>query len=299
MLRKIKSKVKKYIQNMHKFSRLNPNDIQLITSATTQIAQKQIFQHYLNLKNNNKTLPNFEDTGFRVFSQVDEDGLLLYIFSLIGFKNHKLVDMAFGSPYGANSTNLLVNWGFHGLLAEGDEKHVAITDEFFNTNSDTKIFPPVIINEWITVENVNKIIINHGFNGEIDLFSLDIDGMDYWIWKSLDAILPRVVIVEYQDIWGPDKAMTVPYNPHFNRFEIHEDFFGASLPAFVSLAKKKGYRLVGCNKYGYNAFFVRNDIGEDLLAEISVEKCFKHLKVQDGIKKRLPSVLNLPWEEVN
>ena len=36
-----------------------------------------------------------------------------------------------------------------------------------------------------------------GFFGEIDLLSLDVDGMDYWIWKAIEAVTPRVVVLEF------------------------------------------------------------------------------------------------------
>lgn len=259
----------------------------------TQILQKQLFLHYQNLKNQGLPIPRFQDTGFRVYSQNDEDGLLLYIFSLIGFTNKICVDMAFGSPFGANTTNLICNWGFYGLLIEGSGKPTT----FFKSHKDTFIFPPKLQHVWITAENVNELCAQNGV-GEVDLFSLDMDGVDYWVWKNLEAISPRVVIVEYLDILGYEKALTVPYKPNFNRFDVHEDFFSASLPAFVKLGKEKGYRLVGVNKYGFNAFFIKNGLGEALLPEIKAAECFNHPKVKEGIRERYPKIKDLPWVEV-
>lgn len=91
--------------------------------------------------------------------------------------------------------------------------------------------------------------------------SIDIDGVDYWIWDAITVIKPRVVVLEYQDIIGPDKALTMPYSDDFDASNYPmtlgmPDFCGASLPAFVKLARKKGYRLVGCNRLYYNAFFI-------------------------------------------
>lgn len=260
----------------------------------TQALQRQLFLHYQNLKNQRLQLPKFQDTGLRVYSQNDEDGLLLYIFSLIGFTNKICVDMAFGSPYGANTTNLICNWGFHGLLVEGR----GVSTGFFESHKDTFIFPPKLQQSWITTENVNKLCSKNGIEGEIDLFSLDMDGVDYWIWKNLEIISPRVVVVEYLDILGHEKALTVPYKPDFNRFDVHEDFFSASLPAFIKLGKEKGYRLVGVNKYGFNAFFIKNGLGEDILPEIKASECFNHPKVKSGIKERYALVKDLPWVEV-
>lgn len=261
----------------------------------SQIAQRQLFFYYQSLKKQGLPLPSFGDTGLREYSQADEDGLLLYIFSLIGFTNKLCVDMAFGSPFGANTTNLIVNWGFYGLLVEGKKSEQT---NFFEMHKDSCIYPPKLVHAWITAENVNELCINNRFEGEIDLFSLDIDGVDYWIWKNLHAISPRVVVVEYLDILGPDRALTVPYKPDFNRFDIHEDFFGASLKAFVKLAAMKGYRLVGTNRYGYNAFFVRRGLGDDVLPEVGVADCFNHPKVKRGIQERYRLVKDLPWIEV-
>jgi hypothetical protein len=126
------------------------------------------------------------------------------------------------------------------------------------------------------------------------------DGIDYWIWKAIDTIQPRVVVLEYQDILGPDQAVTVPYQPDFvAEFGAYgPDYCGASLAAFVKLGKEKGYRLVGCSNYGINAFFIRNGIAEDILPEISAKDCFWHPKVQHGMKYRLPNVIDYPWVEV-
>jgi len=74
--------------------------------------------------------------------------------------------------------------------------------------------------------------------------------------------------------------------------------FVASLSAFVKLSRRKGYRLVGVNRYGYNAFFVRNGLHLDLLPEIDVRDCFGHSKVVLGIRERFPTVKDLPWAKV-
>lgn len=259
-----------------------------------QLEQRRLFLYYQYLKNQGLPLPSFRDTGFRTYSQNDEDGLLLYIFSLIGFTNRTCIDMAFGSPYGANTTNLICNWGFHGLLVEGNSEPTT----FFETHKDTCIYPPLIRKAWITAENVNELCLANGFEDEIDLFSLDMDGVDYWVWKALDAVSPRVVVVEYQDVLGSEKSLAVPYRPDFNRFDIDEHFFSASLLAFVTLARTKGYRLVGVNSYGFNAFFVKDGLANDLLPEISINECFNRPKVIQGMKELHDKIITLPWIEV-
>jgi hypothetical protein len=58
---------------------------------------------------------------------------------------------------------------------------------------------------------VDSLITANGIKGEIDLLSLDIDGVDYWIWNAIEAISPRVVVAEIQAIWGTEASVTVPY----------------------------------------------------------------------------------------
>jgi hypothetical protein len=224
--------------------------------------------------------------------------LLLHIFGLIGLTNRICVEMAVGSPHGANTTNLICNWGFTGLLVDGDEELIRHTVEFYRRHGDTWIDPPRAVSAWITAENINDLIRDNGIAGEIDLFSLDLDGIDYWLWKKLDVIRPRVVVLEYQDIWGPDASVTVPYDPDFRHPEGSYDYAGASLAAMVKLGREKGYRLVGCNRYGFNAFFVRNDLGGEVLPEVPARECFKHPLTLRGMRDRLPHAQTFRWQEV-
>jgi hypothetical protein len=96
--------------------------------------------------------------------------------------------------------------------------------------------------------------------------SVDIDGNDYWVWEAITAISPRVVIVEFNALFGPTAPVTVPYDPAFVRQKAHSSrvYFGASLAALDHLANKKGYSLVAVESNGVNAFFVRNDVANAL-----------------------------------
>ena len=101
-----------------------------------------------------------------------------------------------------------------------------------------------------------------GVSGEIDLLSIDIDNNDYWVWKAITRINPRVVVIEYNATLRPPMSLVVPYEPE-RTWDGATNYFGASLEAFVRLGRSKGYRLVGCSISGVNAFFVRDDIAGD------------------------------------
>jgi hypothetical protein len=117
------------------------------------------------------------------------------------------------------------------------------------------------VGAFITRENVNKLFRDNGFSGEIGLLSVDIDGNDYWVWEAIDSVTPVIVTVEYNSVFGAEHAITVPYDPAFNRTKAHFSnlYWGASLKALCILADKKGYVFVGCNSNGNNAHFIRKD----------------------------------------
>lgn len=248
-------------------------------------------------------LPAFSEVGFKAYSQTDEDGLLLFIFSLIGVTNRRAVEICASDGIECNTANLLINHGWTGLLFDGNPELVKRGRAFYHSNRSTYVAPPTFVCGWIKRDNINHLLLQNGFSGEIDLLSLDMDGVDYWIWEAMTAIEPRVVVLEYQDIIGPERALTVPYAEDFDAGKYPStdgmpNFCGASLAAFVKLAKRKGYRLVGCNRYGYNAFFVKSGLGEDLLPEVAAAECFRHPKTAWGQEHRWPTVKDLSWVEV-
>lgn len=246
---------------------------------------------------------DFDQVGFNVYSSTYEDGILLYIFSLVGMTNRRCVDIGAGPISGSNVANLIVNHGFTGLLMDGNPESMEVAKQYYLDHPETRLFPPKTVTTIITAENVNTVLRENGLTGEIDLLCLDIDGVDYWVWKSIDVVHPRIVLVEYQDILGPDRSWTVPYRPDFNLHDYPvnkqaNNYCGASLRAFVGLAKCKGYRLVGSSRCGWNAFFVRNGIDNMYLPEVSVESCFKHEWNIYGMEKRFPLVKDMEWQEV-
>jgi len=250
-----------------------------------------------------RPLPRIGDIGFKCYSQTDEDGILLFLFSVLGVSKKLCVEIGAGDGIECNTANLILNHGWHGLLVDGDIALVERGRSFYSRSPLTYVFPPRFVCSWVTRQSVNDLLTANGFAGEIDLLSLDLDGIDYWIWDAIAAVAPRVVVVEYQDILGPDRTWTVPYSDNFSSSDYPKtddmpDFAGASLGAFVKLGRRRGYRLVGVNRCGYNAFFVKNGASDQLLPEIDPRDCFSHPKVVWGMRERFPGIKDLPWVEV-
>ncbi len=272
----------------------------LIRPGDTALLQRSLALGYASLRSTPAALPDFADTEYRINSQNGEDGILWYIFSLIGKTNRRAVEICAADGMQCNTANLIINDGWEALLFDGDPANVAKGNVFYGNHPDTFTHPPRFVQAWIDAEGVNELVQRNGFEGEIDLLSIDLDGVDYWIWKVLTVVRPRVVVIEAQVIWGTDRAVTVPYRRDF-RAE-HVDGFGvysgASLPALVKLGKEKGYRLIGAQRYGFNAFFLRDDIAPELVPEVSAAQCLTHPFVATVRRRFLEKISAMDWVEV-
>jgi hypothetical protein len=269
-------------------------------SCASKLSQLLLAQQYRSLAHAKAPLPAFADVEFRAFSQNGEEGILLFLFALLGAGRRRAVEICASNGIECNAANLVINHGWEAMLFDGDAENIQRGKAFYAGHPDTFSLPPRFVHAWITRENINQLIRENGFAGEIDLLSLDIDGIDYHLWEALDAVNPRVVVAETQCVWGAERAVTVPYDPNFrggfvNGYGIYS---GASLPAFVRLAARKGYRLVGVQRFGYNAFFVRNGLGEDLFPKVEPSACLDLPFVHWAKQNLLPLVKDKPWVEV-
>ena len=262
--------------------------------------QLNLRSSYQTLFYSNSPYSSFDSFGFRCYSQHEEDGLIWYIFSLIGTTNKKCVEVCAGDGIECNTANLTINHGWIGLLFDGNAQNIKIAQSFYYNHPNTQYWPPTLKQAWITKNNINSLIKNENFTDEIDLLSMDIDGIDYWLWQTLNVISPRLVVLEFNHLWGPYESVTVPYSDNFKaEFTAHgSDYAGASLAAFVKLGKKKGYRLIGTNRIATNAFFLRNDIVHDWLPEVNAETCFKHPRAIYGMQERFPLIKDKNWVKV-
>lgn len=267
-----------------------------------QIGQVILRMRYQELARQKVGLPDFPDVEFKCYSQNGEDGILLYIFSLIGTTNRRAVEICAGDGIECNAANLIVNHGWRGLLFDGDAEQLGRGQAFYASRPTTCVSPPILAHAWITADNINSLVEGHGVSGGVDLLSLDLDGNDYWIWKALDCITPRVVVLEFNAACGPHDSLSMSYDPQY-RLDLSAQPYrcGASLPAFVKLGRTKGYRLVGIQSLGFNAFFVQDGLAEDLLPERTTQQCFaENPRLLDWSPSWRDMILagSEPWEPV-
>ena len=209
-----------------------------------------------------------ENFGYKVYSQNDEDGIIHEIFNRIGTENKEFIELGVGNGLECNS-HYLLHCGWHGLWIEGNKgscREIGIR------------FKPVIkkgrlrvINGFITRENIDDLIRrkrnSRASDRAPDLLSIDIDGNDWYVWRAIESIRPRLVCIEYNGKFPPDISWKQAYDAK-HRWD-KTDWQGASLKAMEELGREKGYVLTGTNLTGVNAFFVREDLyPEDLFQDL-------------------------------
>jgi hypothetical protein len=193
---------------------------------------------------------------FGLLSQNEEDGLILELFKRIGVTDRRFAEIGCGVN-GGNSGFLLSECGWSGLMVDGRNacvKKVALRYGRFDVTA---------VRQRVTREGINSLFEEQGLTGSIDLLSLDVDGVDFFLWEALHVAQPRVVVIEYNYLFGPERSISVPYDPEFSLPDAAlRSYRGASLEAMVRLGRRKGYRLVATERI--NAFFLRDDVTCDL-----------------------------------
>ena len=269
---------------------------------TAQGVQRNIVNQYLSFKLSGIAPYNaIRDAGFRAYSEYEEDGIILYVLSMIGFKTRRVVEMCCGSGSVCMATNLILNHGFDGFLFDGNAENIRRAHAFFGKKKDCHLYRPVLTEAWITAENVNDLLITAGCGGEVDLFSLDLDGNDYWILSAINAIRPRLLVVETHNIIPGDKSLTIEYDPNFycwNKIGHEQNYRSVSLLAMQRLCKRRGYRMIGAHRHGFNVFFLKDGEAERFFPEVSIEEVHDNHWTRWGQAHLWPLVKDMPWKEV-
>lgn len=206
-----------------------------------------------NNRNINKNLP--QSWEFSGFSQNGEDGIIDYLISNLNNSNKHFLEIGSGNGLENNSSYLAHIKKFSGTQIEGNK----------SSFEDANLIKPWLVNNlncFVNKENIVEISKNIIFKNP-DLFSIDIDGMDYYITKLIleSYLKPKIIVVEYNSAFGPDKAITIPYNDSFDMFKTAYPYlyYGVSIGGWKKLLSNFGYSFLTVETNGVNAFFVNKD----------------------------------------
>jgi hypothetical protein len=268
--------------------------------AARDIGQKQLIATWKDLHTRGLVL-DWPDVGFQNHSEFEEDGHLLYIFSLAGTTNRTLVEISAQDARVCMGTNLVLHHRWRGFFFDGDPVFVDEGRRFFAAHPATQADPPVFESRWFDKDNINEHLRKLDVPPEIDLLSLDIDGVDLHLWQALTVTRPRVLVAEFNNAVPSDRAITVPYRADFDYRKLppeHHLFRSASLAAYVAASRAKGYRLVAVNSLGFNAIFLRDDVGVGIFPEIPASVIDANPSAQRMRAVHWPVLETLPWVEV-
>jgi len=267
-----------------------------------QQTQQLLMQGYeRDARSGRATHARIADAGFRCYSQSDEDGIILYILASIGMTDRRVVELCCGNGHECMATNLVLNHGFEAMLFDGDADNIRSARIFFESRKETFSVAPTLRQAWITRDNINDLLRSVGATGEVDLLSIDMDGNDYYIWKAIDVIKPRLCVFETHNIIPGDRSLTIPYDPAFTCWDkkgAEQDFRSVSLAAMKKLSEAKGYRMIGGHRMGFNVFFLRNDVAPDLFPAVSIAEVHDNPFTRRAQATRWPLVRHMPWVEV-
>ena len=245
--------------------------INLVSSLIVHGSPRKIFligsSHFSLIRPNYSKIKDINDLDYKVFSQAGEDGIIDYLLYSLNIKKPKFIEIGVGDYRESNTRFVYERSSCKGLIVdviENLEQKVKGNINFWK--GDLKV-----VEKEIDSENIIETLNENNFSKDIDLFSLDIDGIDYWVLEKLPNEFSKIIVVEYNAIFGDKLMVSVPNIKGFQRHKYHYSYlcFGASLKALINLLNKKGYIFLGTNLLRTNAFFVLKKFKDKINLDLS------------------------------
>jgi len=209
-------------------------------------------------KNRPEIINEIEHSERKIYSQHGEDGIIETLLKIIPVSHKYIVEFGAYDGVGmSNSRHLIKDKDWKSLLIEADNKLFAKLKRLYSKNDQV-----TTINEFITEENINAIFRKSNVPQDLEILSIDVDSIDYYIWRGLTDFRPKIVIVEYNSSISPDKDYIVPKHQAIELGGTSLE--GASISSWNKLGIEKGYQLIYGELYGSNLFFIDNKYTEEL-----------------------------------
>ena len=290
--------MKKYLLNLvksilNKFSRLMPfTDKRILLNLTKAASSK-----------NSSIDPKIPYTWeFKGFSQNSEDGIIEFLTSKVLDPNKYFVEIGASNGLENNSSYLAIAKGYSGIMIDGNNHCHLMCKEIMNKYA----IGVDCLNLFVNKESINDLKNKMLFK-KPDVFSLDIDGNDYYLAKTIleSGIRPKIFVVEYNSSFGPEKSITIKYDEDFVLPSSHESllYFGVSYNGWKTFFKKHNYKYVCVDSNGVNAFFIDENEFDKNFTENLVPNSFKEnfwilRKHREGWEKQFKLIKDLEFYEI-
>jgi hypothetical protein len=232
------------------------------------------------LNNSTTQQLNLNDKEFSIFSQFGEDGIIQFLVNSLEVKHRTFIEFGVEDFTESNCRFLMMKDNWRGFVIDGSERNISrLIKSYYFWKFDLQA-----ICAFVDQDNVEDLLNLSRFDHDLGILSIDLDGVDYFILSTITRFKPRILICEFNPIFGPTRKVTVPYDDKFQRFEHHYSgqYWGASLSAINDVATRLGYGLIGTNSAGHNAFFVRDDLIKPPFHRLDPERAFNFPTYRDS-----------------
>jgi hypothetical protein len=223
---------------------------------------------------------DIKNSEFSIFSQFGEDGIIQCLVNSIEIENKTFIEFGVEDFSESNCRFLMMKDNWQGFVIDGSKRNISrLVKSYYYWKYDLQA-----ICAFVDQDNVEDLLDLSGFDHDLGILSIDLDGVDYFILSTITRFKPRILICEFNPIFGPTRKVTVPYDKEFQRFKYHYSgqYWGASLSAINDVAVGLGYGLIGTNSAGHNAFFVRHDLIKPPFRRTSPEDAFDSPTYRDS-----------------
>jgi len=208
-----------------------------------------------------------ETWEFSGFSQNGEDGIIDVLRSQLVSSNRYCIEIGASDGIENNTAWLVVAEKYSGIMIEGNPT-LARRAGFVT---------PWYYSMFVTRHNVHELK-SKAFKLDPDVFSLDIDGNDYYIAQALfeAGFRPKIFVVEYNSVYGPELSVTIEYQDSFVSTKEHPThlYYGVSISGWKKFFESHGYSFVTVDRNGVNAFFVDPEFFEEKFLQEINGLCF-------------------------
>ena len=202
-----------------------------------------------------------------IFSENGEDGIIDKIFTEIIPESKLCCEFgAWDGIWASNCRNLIVNHDWKAVMIEGDTNRYQDLLKTYSDNNKVRC-----LNKYVDSDkNSLNSLLEDEEKDNLDFLSIDIDGLDYEIFQSLE-FYPKVICIEVNTCHSPESYKINPKH-------VAKNNVGQPLPLFVNIANSIGYELV-C--FTGNAFFIKKELlAKANLKPISAKEAYlQHLSL--------------------
>lgn len=191
---------------------------------------------------------------FSGFSQNGEDGIIDVLRKNLLKRNKYFIEIGSADGIDNNTAWLLVAEKYNGIMIEGNSTLSLRAQRIISNYSIGAECMNLFVNKDNIVNIKAKALVS-----DPDVFSLDIDGNDYYIAEKIFEIgfRPKIFVVEYNSVFGPEQSKTIIYDSDFvfSKYNSTQLYYGVSIAGWRKFFSDLGYKFVTVDQNGVNAFF--------------------------------------------